>query len=219
MELISTELFADTKQEIRIFGTSEKPFFVAKDVMIILGMKNDSNNLKCVPEKYRVRIPLVTSGGKQMMTLINESGLYKLIMRSNKPQAEKFQEWICEDVLPAIRKTGAYKAPEIVDKSFDYYLEIIENLEKMELPENVKQFLLDELDNDVNNGQSSFTETMIKITKLKSKKLSEKLTKSLFNKLITEMRPTITDTSNVIEIYEDYEERFKDTLKDSFWSR
>jgi len=58
-------------------------------------------------EKCKGTKVIGTLGGKQDMRVINEAGLYKLIMRSNKPIAEKFQEWVCEEVLPSIRKSGA----------------------------------------------------------------------------------------------------------------
>ncbi len=53
------------------------------------------------------------------MTIINEAGLYKLIMRSNKPNAEKFQKWVCEDVLPSIRKYGTYSIGNKYEEKFN----------------------------------------------------------------------------------------------------
>jgi hypothetical protein len=59
----------------------------------------------------------MTPGGNQNMRIINESGLYKLIMRSNKPIAQKFQEVVCEKILPSLRKKGDYKIQSIIDKN------------------------------------------------------------------------------------------------------
>jgi prophage antirepressor-like protein len=80
---------------IRIVGTVENPYFVVKDVCDVLGLSNVTNAVKNVPEKWRGRTltKLNTSGGAQDMITINESGLYKLVLRSNKQVAEKFQEW------------------------------------------------------------------------------------------------------------------------------
>ena len=56
-------------------------------------------------------IPTPTAGGKQKTYYINESNLYRCILKSDKPQAKNFENWICEEVLPQIRKTGAYGVP------------------------------------------------------------------------------------------------------------
>ena len=65
-----------------------------------------------MPEKWRGIISTDTPSGEQEMLFINEAGLYKLIMKSKKPAAQKFQEFVCEEVLPSIRKTGEYKLEE-----------------------------------------------------------------------------------------------------------
>jgi len=101
---------------LRILGTYQKPLFVAKDICNIIGLSNVTEALKIIPEKWRSSEFLKTSSGKQNMLLINESGLYKLIMRSNKPIAQKFQEWICEEVLPSIRKTGEFKFKKMLQE-------------------------------------------------------------------------------------------------------
>ena len=79
-------------------------------------MPNVTNALKILPEKWRGSEKLNTFGGDQVMTIINEAGLYKLIMRSNKPIAEKFQEVVCEEILPSIRKTGEFKLQTLLQE-------------------------------------------------------------------------------------------------------
>lgn len=96
-------------KELRIIGTCEDPWFIAKDICDILEISNNRDVLKKIPEKWKGVTFYDTLGGKQNMSIINESAVYKIIMRSNKPKAEHFQEFVCEDILPSIRKKGFYK--------------------------------------------------------------------------------------------------------------
>lgn len=95
--------------EIRTAGTAEEPMFCLADVCKVL-------ELQVTPTKNRLNqkgvnsINTLTNGGRQSMLFINEQNLYKVIMRSDKPQAEPFQDWVCGEVLPTIRKTGGYIA-------------------------------------------------------------------------------------------------------------
>ena len=101
---------------IRIVGTCHKPWFVAKDVCELLDIKDNRSALRILPDKWKGEQVLPTLGGNQNMAIINEFGLYKIIMRSNKPNATKFQEFVCEEILPSIRKTGEYKYQKILDE-------------------------------------------------------------------------------------------------------
>jgi prophage antirepressor-like protein len=101
---------------IRIVGTYDNPWFVAKDVCELLDIKDNRSALRILPDKWKGEQVLPTLGGNQNMAIINEFGLYKIIMRSNKPNAEKFQEFVCEEILPSIRKTGEYKYQKILDE-------------------------------------------------------------------------------------------------------
>lgn len=95
--------------EIRTAGTADEPMFYLADVCKVL-------ELQVTPTKNRLNqkgvnsINTLTNGGRQSMLFINEQNLYKVIMRSDKPQAEPFQDWVCGEVLPTIRKTGGYIA-------------------------------------------------------------------------------------------------------------
>jgi prophage antirepressor-like protein len=100
------------KDTIRVTGTHTDPWFVVKDICKILDIKDNKSALRNIPEKWKGEQSLPSLGGIQNTSIINEAGLYKLIMRSNKPIAEKFQEWVCEDVLPSIRKKGDYVLEE-----------------------------------------------------------------------------------------------------------
>jgi prophage antirepressor-like protein len=119
MELINLidETILFNNDTVRIIGTYNEPWFIAKDICKILGIANVTESLRNIPEKWRGSEILSTSNGNQNMNIINESALYKLIMRSNKPIAQKFQEHVCEVILPSIRKQGEYKLQSIIDKN------------------------------------------------------------------------------------------------------
>jgi prophage antirepressor-like protein len=119
MELIKKidETVSFNEKNIRVLGTYEKPWFVANDICDILELPNITNALKILPEKWRTLEKLDTFGGEQNMITINEAGLYKLIMRSNKAIAQKFQEVVCEEILPSLRKKGEYQIQSILDKN------------------------------------------------------------------------------------------------------
>lgn len=103
--------------EVRTVTINDQPYFVGKDVAVILGYKNTRDALSHhVDDEDKGVAKLDTLGGKQKQTIINESGLYSLIIGSKLPQAKKFKRWVTSEVLPAIRKHGAYMTDE---KAFD----------------------------------------------------------------------------------------------------
>ena len=103
--------------EVRTVTINDQPYFVGKDVAVILGYKNTRDALSHhVDDEDKGVAKLDTLGGKQKQTIINESGLYSLIIGSKLPQAKKFKRWVTSEVLPAIRKHGAYMTGE---KAFD----------------------------------------------------------------------------------------------------
>ncbi|UTH29458.1 BRO family protein [Ectopseudomonas hydrolytica] len=93
---------------VRIVELNGQPWFVAKDVCLAIGRAWCGSSLAPLNADEKGMTLVVTPGGSQHLTVISESGLYKLIMRSDKPQARLFQDWVTRDVLPAIRKDGAY---------------------------------------------------------------------------------------------------------------
>jgi prophage antirepressor-like protein len=101
--------FSFNSTAVRTFDDNGNPWFSAKDVCNILGYKNDSDAIAkhCKPKGVAKRDTL-TDGGNQALSFINEGNLYRLIVKSRKPEAEKFEAWVMEEVLPTIRKTGAY---------------------------------------------------------------------------------------------------------------
>lgn len=84
------------------------PNLVATDVCSILGIKDTSDAVKSLPDNEKGTVTIRTPGGVQEVLTVNEPGLYRLIFRSRKPEAEAFKNWVFHEVLPSIRKTGMY---------------------------------------------------------------------------------------------------------------
>jgi prophage antirepressor-like protein len=120
-KLTSTiEIYNFKSQQLRVVGTIEDPWFAAKDICDILGLSNTHQSLLNIPEKWKGVCKVSTiNRGDQDMSIVNESGLYKMILRSNKSEAQPFQEWVCEEVLPSIRKKGEYVLEEYKKKLED----------------------------------------------------------------------------------------------------
>lgn len=96
--------------QVRIFPTEDGLSFVAvaKDVADILGYREAKDFLRQVPESHKGRQKVPTLNGTQEMLVVDESGLYRGVLRCNKPEAEPFMEWVTAEVLPSIRRTGGY---------------------------------------------------------------------------------------------------------------
>lgn len=94
--------------EVRTVQVNGEPWFVLADVCKVLEISN-SRNISSRLEPDEKGVTLVdTLGGTQQMTIINESGLYAVVLRSDKPQAKPFRKWVTSEVLPSIRKHGSY---------------------------------------------------------------------------------------------------------------
>jgi prophage antirepressor-like protein len=86
------------------------PWFIAKDVFDILGYSNSRDMTKKLCRDAGVSIRYIPQLSNTY-TLIDEGNLYRLIIKSNKPESEAFESWVCDDMLPTIRKTGSYGLP------------------------------------------------------------------------------------------------------------
>ena len=110
---------------IRIIEKNGEPWFIGKDVAEALGYEASRNAItKHVDDEDKLTHQLSASGQNRNMTVINESGLYSLILSSKLPTAKKFKRWVTSEVLPAIRKHGNYTAPKQENKSKSIDLEI-----------------------------------------------------------------------------------------------
>ncbi len=102
-----------------VAGKDGELWFVAKDVCDILEISRHRDAVNGLDDDERGRLKVDTLGGTQDLLSLSESGLYTLIIRSNKPNAKKFRRWVTKEVLPAIRKTGGYNLCEIADDPED----------------------------------------------------------------------------------------------------
>lgn len=93
---------------VRTVLLENAPWWVLADVCRVLSVKNNRDVSRRLDEDEKGVAQIDTPGGVQSMNVINESGLYKVILRSDKPEAKKFTRWVTHEVLPAIRKTGGY---------------------------------------------------------------------------------------------------------------
>nr|DAQ74664.1 MAG TPA: repressor domain protein [Caudoviricetes sp.] len=97
---------------VRVLDINGEPWFVGKDVADILEYRNGSRDInRHVDEEDRRKIMLFDGNQDKETIIINESGLYSLILSSKLPNAKKFKKWVTSEVLPSIRRTGTYKMP------------------------------------------------------------------------------------------------------------
>lgn len=126
LQIFNSEEFGD----IRTVTIDNEPWFVGKDVAEALGYSNSRKALADhVHEDDKGVTKCDTLGGKQDLTIINESGLYALIFGSKLESAKRFKRWVTSEVLPAIRKTGSYQKPLTPQEMLRIQLGMIDNHE------------------------------------------------------------------------------------------
>jgi prophage antirepressor-like protein len=103
--------FSFENHPVRAITIEGDPWFVAADVCEAMCLDNNRNATARLDDEDKGVHTVDTPSGRQEMTVINESGLYSLILTSRKPEAKRFKKWVTAEVLPSIRKTGAYLAP------------------------------------------------------------------------------------------------------------
>ena len=107
------QIFTYNSNEVRTVEMNGEPWFVLKDVCEVLGIANHKMTAQRLDADEVSLTDLTDSMGRQQeTTVINESGLYNVILRSDKPEAKPFRKWVTSEVLPSIRKHGAYMTPE-----------------------------------------------------------------------------------------------------------
>ncbi len=122
------QIFNFEQNEVRTILVNDEPYFVGKDVAGVLGYSNTKDALsRHVDSEDKTGSRITTSGQSREMTIINESGLYSLILKSKLPNARKFKRWVTSEVLPTIRKTGSYTN---VPQSFAQALRLAADLEE-----------------------------------------------------------------------------------------
>lgn len=99
--------------QVRVITAADgEPRWVASDVAKILGYRNAEGMTRNLRDRHKGAHNLCTPSGDQTMTVITEGGLYAAVLKSRRPDAEEFQDWVTDEVLPAIRKHGGYLTPE-----------------------------------------------------------------------------------------------------------
>lgn len=110
-------LFDFKGNQVRTVTIDDKPYFVGKDVANVLGYSRTADAIrKHIDDEDKGVAKMETPGGTQNLQVINESGLYSLILGSKLPQAKEFKHWVTSEVLPTIRKHGAYMTPEKIEE-------------------------------------------------------------------------------------------------------
>ena len=147
--------------EVRSLVINNEPWFVGKDVAEALGYKNSKNAVPThVDEEDKLSTQIEYTGQKRNVTVINESGLYSLILSSKLPNAKKFKRWVTSEVLPTLRKTGSYtkvptdprellmltiKAHEQTAQRVDVLEEKVSSLEKSTTIDSSQQYTLEKI--------------------------------------------------------------------------
>jgi anti-repressor protein len=112
------QVFNFKDSEVRTLLINNEPYFVGKDVASILGYSNPRKALADhVDDEDKGVTKCDTLGGVQELTVINESGLYSLVLSSKLPKAKEFKKWVTSEVLPSIRKHGAYMSADTLEKA------------------------------------------------------------------------------------------------------
>lgn len=113
IQLFTSEIFGN----VRVVTINNEPWFVAKDVCGCLEVSNSRQALSRLDEDEKGVILNDTLGGKQKLSIVNEYGLYSLVVSSRKPEAKQFKRWITHEVLPSVRKHGAYMTDDALKKA------------------------------------------------------------------------------------------------------
>ena len=124
--------FSFESNQIRVItGDDGEPWFVAADILSVLAL--DRKALERLDDDEKGVSSIHTPGGEQDMTIVNEPGLYGLVLGSRKPEAKRFKKWVTSEVLPSIRKTGSYSLkPKSALELAKEQVALLEHLERIE---------------------------------------------------------------------------------------
>lgn len=133
--------------EVRSLMIDEKPYFVGKDVAKCLGYFNPTKAISthC---KGVSKMGIPSNGGIQDMSVIPEGDIYRLIIKSKLPKAQQFESWVMDEILPTVRKHGAYMSNEVIEKTLtnpDFIIKLATQLkEEQEITKKQKRLILDQ---------------------------------------------------------------------------
>lgn len=127
------QIFQNSGFQIRGGLIDNEPYFVAKDVCEALGLGNVSQAISRLDDDEKGIYKIDTLRGEQNLLHINESGLYSLVLTSNKPEAKAFKKWVTSEVLPSIRKHGIYATDTTIEKMIsnpDFAIQLLTTLKE-----------------------------------------------------------------------------------------
>jgi prophage antirepressor-like protein len=101
--------FNESNMQVHVEVINNEPWFVASDLCAILGLSNTTEAIRGLDDDERLTSEILRAGQRREVNLVSESGMYALVIRSNKPIGKKLRKWVTSEVLPSIRKTGGYK--------------------------------------------------------------------------------------------------------------
>lgn len=153
LKIFSNEQFG----EVRTIVIDSEPYFVGKDIAKILGYRDTSDALKRhIDQEDKLTRCFTDSGQNRNMYVINESGLYSLILSSKMPQAKEFKRWVTSEVLPSIRKHGVYATEELLDNP-DFLIKALQELKEERELNKKKDQIIGEL-----KPKADYTDTILK---------------------------------------------------------
>lgn len=126
------QIFNFNENEVRTLLINNEPYFVGKDVAEILDYGEPHKAItRHIDDDDRMKHPIVDDKGRKQDTwIINESGLYSLVLSSKLSQAKEFKRWVTKEVLPSIRRTGGYNLPTTPEEKIDLLLQASSNANK-----------------------------------------------------------------------------------------
>ena len=139
------QIFNYNNNEVRTVQRDGEPWFVLKDVCQVLGMSNPTMVADRLDEDERAKLDL---GRQGQSWVINESGLYNVILRSDKPEAKPFRKWVTSEILPTIRKHGMYATAETVEKMLSDPDAMIQVFTALKEERAARQALADKVEQD-----------------------------------------------------------------------
>lgn len=208
------QIFNFKENEVRTLLIDDEPYFVGKDVADILGYQNGSRDVnRHVDDEDKLMHQISASGQNRNMTIINESGLYSLVLSSKLPQAKEFKRWVTKEVLPSIRKTGGYKVPsspmEALQLMFDVQKEQQEKIERVDH----RVTNLENTTTIVSSQQLTLTKiakaTAIKVLGGKNTSAYHNLSREVFRKMWGDYKEYFKITSYKDTLKTDYEKAIK----------
>lgn len=175
------KVFNYSGNEVRTVLKDGDPWFVAKDVCKVLEISNYRDAVSRLDDDERASVLVDTLGGRQEMAAVNEPGLYNLVFTSRKAEAKTFKKWVTTDVLPSIRKHGAYMTDVVLERTLhdpDYMIGLITALKE----EKQKRVELEKTNHILMHVNKTYTAT--EIAKELGFKSATALNKDLENKRI-----------------------------------